>query len=182
MSSPSSWNRACSWNPLSIFLVVMTCAVFLVFSYRLVFRWILKAIPVRTLSAPSHPVEHLDPSSQQFQVIRGGLQSSLLETLPVTRYANEGEVKAAECVVCLGEFNEGEWTRNLPECGHRFHVACIDAWFRSHSSCPVCRARVGSSLWTLSRESYAQEMATSYQDLSLRILQGMIINTGRDAA
>ncbi|KAI5004904.1 hypothetical protein ZWY2020_032147 [Hordeum vulgare] len=30
----------------------------------------------------------------------------------------------------------------LPRCGHRFHVECIDAWFRDNSTCPLCRADV----------------------------------------
>lgn len=28
----------------------------------------------------------------------------------------------------------------LPQCGHGFHVACVDTWLGSHSSCPSCRA------------------------------------------
>jgi len=27
----------------------------------------------------------------------------------------------------------------LPQCGHGFHVSCIDTWLGSHSSCPSCR-------------------------------------------
>jgi hypothetical protein len=29
--------------------------------------------------------------------------------------------------------------RVLPQCGHAFHVCCIDTWLGSHSSCPSCR-------------------------------------------
>ncbi|KAJ8506229.1 hypothetical protein OPV22_007115 [Ensete ventricosum] len=25
------------------------------------------------------------------------------------------------------------------QCGHGFHVGCVDAWLHSHSSCPSCR-------------------------------------------
>ncbi|XP_020571677.1 putative RING-H2 finger protein ATL21C [Phalaenopsis equestris] len=45
------------------------------------------------------------------------------------------------CPVCLSEFEEGEAVRYLPECGHCFHVGCIDMWFRWHSTCPVCRSQ-----------------------------------------
>ncbi|KAH0461219.1 hypothetical protein IEQ34_008794 [Dendrobium chrysotoxum] len=43
------------------------------------------------------------------------------------------------CPVCLSEFEDGEAVRFPPECGHCFHVECIDMWFRWHSTCPVCR-------------------------------------------
>ena len=44
------------------------------------------------------------------------------------------------CAVCLGEFEEGEELRTLPECLHSFHVSCIDVWLISHPNCPICRA------------------------------------------
>jgi len=49
------------------------------------------------------------------------------------------------CAVCLGEFEDGEELRTLPECLHSFHVACIDPWLSSRSSCPVCRAHATPS-------------------------------------
>ncbi|PNT67786.1 hypothetical protein BRADI_3g32215v3 [Brachypodium distachyon] len=56
----------------------------------------------------------------------------------------EGRKKKAEeilseCAICLSEFGEREEVRVMPQCGHGFHVACVDAWLRSNSSCPSCR-------------------------------------------
>lgn len=45
----------------------------------------------------------------------------------------------AMCAVCLGEYKEEELLRILPQCGHTFHVNCIDAWLHQHATCPVCR-------------------------------------------
>ncbi|KAB2595156.1 hypothetical protein D8674_030606 [Pyrus ussuriensis x Pyrus communis] len=46
---------------------------------------------------------------------------------------------APYCVVCLQEVIEGQRYRKLPICNHCFHVSCIDTWFLSHSTCPLCR-------------------------------------------
>ncbi|XP_020102030.1 probable E3 ubiquitin-protein ligase ATL45 [Ananas comosus] len=55
----------------------------------------------------------------------------------------EGEGEGdGTCAVCLADFEEGEAVRVLPECAHCFHVACIDAWLRARTSCPVCRAEI----------------------------------------
>jgi hypothetical protein len=45
-----------------------------------------------------------------------------------------------ECAVCLSEFEEEDDLRLLPGCKHVFHQDCIDVWFQSHSTCPLCRA------------------------------------------
>ncbi|XP_027348007.1 RING-H2 finger protein ATL64-like [Abrus precatorius] len=55
------------------------------------------------------------------------------------------------CAVCLGDFEEGEELRTLPECLHSFHVQCIDKWLHHHSNCPICRAPVTPSSAMLHR-------------------------------
>lgn len=67
-----------------------------------------------------------------------GLDPAVLRALPVVAAA----VGTGDCAVCLAEFEHGEEARALPRCGHRFHVECIDAWFRENSTCPLCRADV----------------------------------------
>ncbi|KAJ2710116.1 hypothetical protein H4R19_003906 [Coemansia spiralis] len=43
------------------------------------------------------------------------------------------------CPICLEEFEAGEQVRELP-CLHRYHVACIDTWLVSRSTCcPYCK-------------------------------------------
>lgn len=96
---------------------------------------------------------------------RHGLDAAGLAALPVTTYKADATagvgsdgpssasgsagtgttsvaVVAADCAVCLSELEDGEKVRALPGCGHVFHVDCVDAWLRSRTTCPVCRAEV----------------------------------------
>ncbi|EER94887.1 hypothetical protein BDA96_01G403000 [Sorghum bicolor] len=86
----------------------------------------------------------------------GGLGEADLLALPVYVHGSsadeahhqvggaEGTTTTVECAVCLGELRDGETGRVLPRCGHRFHAECVDRWFRSHVTCPLCRAVVAA--------------------------------------
>lgn len=72
---------------------------------------------------------------------RHGLDASALSALPVTAYRKEsGAAARAECAVCLAELADGDEARELPNCGHLFHLQCVDAWLRTRTTCPLCRA------------------------------------------
>ncbi|CAJ1950625.1 unnamed protein product [Sphenostylis stenocarpa] len=68
-----------------------------------------------------------------------GLDPSVLKSLPVLVFQHEDFKEGLECAVCLSEIVQGEKARLLPKCNHGFHVDCIDMWFHSHSTCPLCR-------------------------------------------
>lgn len=74
-----------------------------------------------------------------------GLDTSIIASLPKLLYKqtnqfNKGEV--IECSVCLGTIVEDAITRVLPNCKHVFHVDCVDKWFTSNTTCPICRTTV----------------------------------------
>ncbi|XP_014499136.1 RING-H2 finger protein ATL2 [Vigna radiata var. radiata] len=72
-----------------------------------------------------------------------GLDAAVLASLPVFTYDPKAHPEnAPECAVCLYEFELGESGRVLPKCNHSFHTDCIDMWFHSHDTCPLCRAPV----------------------------------------
>ncbi|CAN4100047.1 unnamed protein product [Withania somnifera] len=71
--------------------------------------------------------------------LRRGLDPSVLKTIPVVLFHPKEFKDGLECAVCLCDVSEGEKARLLPKCNHGFHVDCIDMWFQSHSTCPLCR-------------------------------------------
>ncbi|XAR48663.1 hypothetical protein NMG60_11031553 [Bertholletia excelsa] len=71
-----------------------------------------------------------------------GLDAAILRSLPLFIYPLKTRPDPVECAVCLSEFKEGEAGRLLPKCYHVFHSDCIDTWFRSRSTCPLCRSLV----------------------------------------
>ncbi|XP_074559603.1 RING-H2 finger protein ATL2-like [Curcuma longa] len=73
-----------------------------------------------------------------------GLDASVLRSLPVAVYRAAEFGNRIECAVCLCELADGELVRILSKCGHGFHLECIDMWFHSHSTCPLCRSPVGA--------------------------------------
>ncbi|KAL0366508.1 UNVERIFIED_CONTAM: RING-H2 finger protein ATL80 [Sesamum radiatum] len=76
-----------------------------------------------------------------------GLKKKVLKSLPKLTYGkdNEQASKLSDCAICLADFATGEEIRVLPQCGHGFHVVCIDTWLGSHSSCPSCRQILGTA-------------------------------------
>uniref|UniRef100_A0A2P2JY85 Uncharacterized protein MANES_05G126000 n=1 Tax=Rhizophora mucronata TaxID=61149 RepID=A0A2P2JY85_RHIMU len=68
-----------------------------------------------------------------------GLKKKILRSLPKETFSEDWGAKLSDCAICLAEFAPGDEIRVLPQCGHGFHVNCIDTWLGSHSSCPSCR-------------------------------------------
>lgn len=81
----------------------------------------------------------------------GGLDKAVVNSLPTFTYtlpllheggnvtSEEAGAGVVECAVCLIEFQENDACRLLPKCNHSFHTECIDMWFLSNTTCPLCR-------------------------------------------
>ncbi|GKU98187.1 hypothetical protein SLEP1_g11221 [Rubroshorea leprosula] len=111
-----------------VILAALLCALICVLGLIAVARcaWL------RRLSAGASPSRPSPPP-------RKGLKKKTLQSLPKQTFSPESATKFTDCAICLMEFAAGDEIRVLPQCGHGFHVPCIDMWLGSHSSCPSCR-------------------------------------------
>ncbi|KAG6477390.1 hypothetical protein ZIOFF_066645 [Zingiber officinale] len=113
-----------------VFLFFVVSFVFLFYLYA---KRHLRRPHVLVFSASDHGASSALPR---------GLEATVLRSIPVSVYRAAEFGNGIECAVCLCELTDGEAARILPKCGHGFHLECIDRWFRSHSTCPLCRSSV----------------------------------------
>ncbi|KAF5740975.1 hypothetical protein HS088_TW11G01057 [Tripterygium wilfordii] len=116
-----------------VILAAILCALICVLGLIAVARcaWLRRISSAAGMTGNSSQLPH--PSSNK------GLKKKILRSLPKTTFSAESSTKFPDCAICLAEFVEGDEIRVLPQCGHAFHVSCIDTWLGSHSSCPSCR-------------------------------------------
>ncbi|GLJ38381.1 hypothetical protein SUGI_0781530 [Cryptomeria japonica] len=86
--------------------------------------------------------DELGPEQTPAAVPTMGLNKESVDSLPIFEYKSQRCTQGLECAVCLSEFQENEKCRILSNCNHSFHIECIDMWFYSHSTCPLCRTAV----------------------------------------
>jgi len=43
------------------------------------------------------------------------------------------------CMICLGEFVQGDRLMQVPSCHHWFHADCMSQWLQHKKVCPICR-------------------------------------------
>ncbi|KAL3838146.1 hypothetical protein ACJIZ3_022737 [Penstemon smallii] len=72
-----------------------------------------------------------------------GLDEDILSSYPQFTYSqlklDKSESNASGCSICLADYKDTDLLRLLPDCGHIFHLKCIDPWLMLHSTCPICR-------------------------------------------
>ncbi|XP_020275966.1 RING-H2 finger protein ATL66-like [Asparagus officinalis] len=97
---------------------------------------------------------------------RHALDPSILRSLHITVFRSEDykEEGGLECAVCLCELNDGENARFLPKCKHGFHVECIDMWFDSNGTCPLCWEIVSIELEATSEIGNSSDIPSTSQN------------------
>ncbi|GFS30674.1 RING/U-box superfamily protein [Actinidia rufa] len=148
--TPSQAIEPPHWNSLVVTLVGVICTIFLILNY---YRFLQRhCCAFQRISFFGHqpqrrPLNEDNLEDPSLQLQSRGLNSYMMHSIPITQFKKKSEEEElgqtnTDCAVCLGEFEEGEWIKSLPNCSHVFHVACIDMWFQTHSSCPLCRSYV----------------------------------------
>ncbi|KAK9291134.1 hypothetical protein L1049_009322 [Liquidambar formosana] len=82
------------------------------------------------------------PDPEPF-VIDVGLDEATILSYPKVLYSEaklqNKDSSATCCSICLADYKGTDMLRLLPDCGHLFHLKCVDPWLRLHPTCPVCR-------------------------------------------
>lgn len=93
--------------------------------------------PATQRTLPQHPIETHD------YVVDVGLDEATILSYPKLLYS-EAKLKKTDstatcCSICLADYKSTDMLRLLPDCGHLFHLKCVDPWLRLNPTCPVCR-------------------------------------------
>ncbi|XP_052200265.1 uncharacterized protein LOC127806790 [Diospyros lotus] len=89
---------------------------------------------------------HRQPVPLSLSVVSLPAQEAVVDSFPVKHYrvpdTSDSGDDAAQCYICLSEYEEGDKIRVLP-CHHEFHMSCVDKWLKEiHGVCPLCRGDV----------------------------------------
>ncbi|RDX77618.1 RING-H2 finger protein ATL51, partial [Mucuna pruriens] len=125
---------AFQFSPLVVAVIGILASSFILVTYYAVISRFCRRQPDRD-----------EGSSELAQVsssANSGLDEALIKSIAVCKYSKGGVVESRDCSVCLSEFEENESLRLLPKCNHAFHLPCIDAWLKSHATCPLCRSTI----------------------------------------
>lgn len=181
-------NRLSTWGPI---LIPLAGAIFVIFVFLSYFN-ILRRRSFSFHALPFGDRTGLLNENTPLHAQSHGLDFAIVRSLPSIQFRKpdrELGQSSTDCAVCLGEFEEGQWLRLLPNCAHIFHVVCVDTWFRTHSTCPLCRSDVlhdfnsqhGYSISmitlmdALRREGPDRDTSYGYNELRSEILQNSMV-------
>ncbi|KAL3838145.1 hypothetical protein ACJIZ3_022736 [Penstemon smallii] len=95
------------------------------------------------LSTASRTSLSTTTSDNDLTIHENGLDEATLSSYPQFTYSqiklHKSELNASICSICLADYKDTDSIRLLPDCGHVFHLKCIDPWLLLHSTCPICR-------------------------------------------
>ncbi|CAM6039164.1 unnamed protein product [Sphagnum compactum] len=148
-----------TFNPSMAIIIVVLVGALLFLAF---FSIYVRRCAMAGAQDSSAGAENGRPAHSAVSLRTKGLEKSVVESLPVvhfkdlnfddmdhvkkTKDGGDGENEEVEphreCAVCLSEFEAEDSLRLLPKCKHIFHLECIDVWFQSHSTCPLCRATI----------------------------------------
>ncbi|WZY92336.1 hypothetical protein YC2023_064665 [Brassica napus] len=144
-----------------VLLLVLVCGFITLFFWkcflhRLFSAWTRQRTPYGDLIRVTTPPENI------------GLDPFIIKSFPVFLYSSSTmKNQCTECAICLSEFSDEDTVRLITVCRHGFHSICIDLWFESHKTCPVCRCELDPGLvGSGSHESLHSTVTITIQDLN----------------
>ena len=114
--------------PLACFCLIVCCLPLFILVYRIMLPY---AERERRRARAADPAQVQSLNSIQFSP----------ETF--ARHTGHDNLEDASCVICLGDYEEGEEVRFLP-CKHHFHKECVDVWLRLDKACCLCKQDIDS--------------------------------------
>ncbi|XP_055808306.1 RING-H2 finger protein ATL70-like [Solanum dulcamara] len=74
-------------------------------------------------------------------VVEMGIDEATLLSYPKLLYsvAKDSSTTSTCCSICLADYKDNDMLRLLQDCGHLFHLKCVDPWLMLNPSCPICR-------------------------------------------
>ncbi|ORX60975.1 hypothetical protein BCR36DRAFT_365560 [Piromyces finnis] len=71
--------------------------------------------------------------------VKHNLNKSQINKNKALKYDKDNkEIQETKCSICLLNYEKNDELRILL-CTHSFHKECIDNWFKTSSTCPICR-------------------------------------------
>ncbi|MCO5573669.1 hypothetical protein L7F22_027441 [Adiantum nelumboides] len=164
-SSIDQPNTPLSGKLLVAAIIIIFCCAFFIVSLHIFGKWLWRSRNRQQGDFQAHA-----PITMR----NAGLIKAAIASLPTFIYTEAADIiddtsrsaGSLECVVCLSEFQQDEKGRMLPSCKHCFHIECIDMWFYSHSTCPLCRAMVMPPLSPSAFPAHAQQERGQMQEVT----------------
>ena len=90
-------------------------------------------------------IRTIDEDSNPFIAFMNGLITSESTQVGLTQNQIEENTRTlihqqadGQCAICFDNYS-GHTVRVISRCNHIYHTNCIDRWFQTHSTCPMCR-------------------------------------------
>ena len=120
--------------PLLLLALVIFCLPFVIVILRLLDRL-----------TGGRAMEHLGLVQSRMQPA----SANVIKRLDTETYhQSQSQIPAdnANCVICLGEYVDGELLKYMPTCRHHYHAQCVDQWLHVNNTCPLCVRKVDDEM------------------------------------
>lgn len=87
-------------------------------------------------------VEHLNANTSTELYVSPESNNQETEGTEGTDGTEGADNEEDSCSICREPFENSSIIRKINSCGHKFHLSCIDTWFQTQHTCPMCRVSV----------------------------------------